>query len=128
VAGGGEVRDSGGGQDRRIRPGVRRHVGDVGVVERRAVGATEIGAGIERSDERLRGWESREQVAGLRGDEDLLLPDGADDALLLGRRACLQELIQVPFAVGAKRKPGCFSARSIASSRIRLWIAATFAW
>ena len=67
VAAGGEIVDAGGGEDGGVGPGVGGNVGDVGVVEGRAVFACEVGAGIEGADQRLRRGQAGEQVGVLGG-------------------------------------------------------------
>ena len=92
------------GEDRSVRPAERRNVGDVGVIEGRVVLAAEIGACVERADQSFRGGKAGEQVGILRRQIELLLLDGGDGALLLGRRARIEVLLQRPVSIEAEAK------------------------
>src|SRR5215472_4213137 len=104
VAGSQEIGNAGRSEDRGIRPGVGRNVGDVGVIEWSLVHSTKIGARIKRSNQGLCGWKSGEYIARLCRDEKLSLLNRANNALLFLWTAGCQVLLEIPFAVGAETK------------------------
>ena len=101
-----EVGNARSGQYRRIGPRIRRHIGDVGVVERRTVFAAEICTWIQGPNQSLRSGKTGKQIGRLRRKIDMLLSDRRQNALPLLRRTRAQELVQVPFAIGAETKVG----------------------
>src|SRR5579875_3820917 len=101
-----EIFQPGSCQDRSIRPTIRRHISDVGVIEGFPVLLIESEAWIKRSYQGLNRREAREEIGILCRDEDLLFLNRLQKLLLLTHGSSGEKLLKHPIPIGAVAESG----------------------